>query len=147
MQKEIPEGFKKIGLELTLNNDQVVKMETKVLYFLIRDFYIFYSKVPKFDGKKWTEFHFYCRPQDEISITYRLGCYAQTIFNFYKQKRFENPIHSVPDDFPNCIQIPAEYSGPFDFLIGEEQVKTGISGGKKEALLTFAKGTPTPKKP
>jgi len=103
--KEIPDGFKKMDLVLTFKKELITIWENKILHMLVRDFYIFYTKVQKFDGKTFTELHFYCRPQDEVSIAYRIGCYAQTLFKFHKQHDFDYPGHSVPKGFPDAIHI------------------------------------------
>ena len=101
----IPDGFKKMKLVLTFRTEHVEKIENMVLFFLIRDWYIFYSKKDKFGDGEYIEFHFYCRPEDEVSITYALGCYLQAVLGLYSEKSFENPIHRVPDGFPRCIHI------------------------------------------
>lgn len=122
---EIPKGFTKMGTVLTFENKLVKKIENKILYFLVRDYHILYSKVPKFDGKQWTEFHFYCRPKDESSLTYRLGCYAQAILGFYDKKHFENPIHVVPAGFPQSIHIKASYDDKHNLCIGDKAFEMG----------------------
>jgi len=99
---KIPDGFKKMQLTLLLKNDKVETMEMKVLYFLVRDYYIFYSKVPEHGS--WIRFYFFCREKDESSITYQLGIYMGLVFN-NDMTQFENPIHRVPDGFPGCIEI------------------------------------------
>lgn len=100
----VPSGFVEMGLVLTFTHDEIDVWEKKILYFLVRDYYIFYSKIPKFDGKTFTELRFYCRPQDEVSIAYRTGILYQMTRKCDK-KYFDNAIHSVPDNFPKCIEI------------------------------------------
>lgn len=95
----------KMNLVLTVNNEQVESWEQKIIRLLTRDYYIFYSKKPKFDGKKWTELHFYSRPQDETSIAYLLGHYSQVVFDVYSKEKLEVQTHQVYDDYPYCIQL------------------------------------------
>jgi len=105
--KEIPEGFVKMQQELTFKTEQIKIWEDNILYFLVRDFYIFYTKNKKFGKDEFVELHFYCRPKDESNITYRMGCYAQAAFNFFKKDHFtgKHRIHSVPANFPECIHV------------------------------------------
>ena len=107
--KEIPSGFKKMDLILTFDNNQVKTVENTIIFFIVRDYYFFYTKLPKFDGKKWTEFHFYCRPADEVSIAYRFGCYAQACFRFYNGKQYfqKHGGHTVAKPFPKSYHIDA----------------------------------------
>lgn len=70
---------------------------------LVRDFYIFYSKRNLFEDT--VSFNFFCRAKDAQQIAFRLGCYAQSLLGFYPKKTFINPIHTVPDNFPNCIEV------------------------------------------
>lgn len=123
--KNIPDGFKKMDLILTFENKLVETIEMKIIHHLVRDYYIFYSKIPKFDGKTWTEFHFYCRPKDETSIAYRIGCYAQALVEFYTKKSFENAIHTVPEKFPECVHIPASYNEKHQLLVGDRFFENG----------------------
>lgn len=109
MLTEIPEGFIKMELVLTFEQKHIKVWEEKILYFLVRDFYIFYSKTNKFAPKyKFVELNFYCRPQDESSITYRIGCYSEAALRHYKPDYFANPIHQVPNNFPDCILLMQE---------------------------------------
>ncbi len=137
MNKHIPNGFKKMDLILTFKNEEVDAIENKILYFLVRDFYIFYSKIPKFDGREWTEFHFYCRPKDEVSIAYRIGTYASHILKFYNRKDyFDNGSHRVPDNFPECIYIPAKYDSDHRLCVGDKIYTNG-----EAPLLVSEEGT------
>lgn len=108
--KEIPKGFKKMDLELTFTSDKIEHFEQTVLYFLVRDYYIFYTKNKKFGKDEFVELHFYCMPQYEGSISYRMGVYAQAAFQFHKKSYFygKHRIHTVPDDFPACLHIEPE---------------------------------------
>lgn len=101
----VPKNFKKMQLELHLRNEHVNDLKMKVLFVLVRDYYIFFSEEPLYVNM--TKFNFYCRPNDEGLITYKLGCYAQCIFNFYTDKTFFKPSHVVPDGFPDSIQVQA----------------------------------------
>ena len=123
--KEIPKGFSKMDLILTFKNEEVEKIEMKIIHHLVRDYHIFYSKIPKFDGKTWTEFHFYCRPKEAASIAYRLGCYAQVIMDFHTKKDFENPIHTVPSNFPECVRIEASYNKENQLCVGDRIFENG----------------------
>lgn len=101
----IPKGFAKMDFVLTIKNEQIEIWEQKIIRLLTRDYYIFYSKKPKFDGKTWTELHFYSRPQDAISIAYLLGHYAQVCFDTYTKKKLHTQTHRVHDNFPTCIEL------------------------------------------
>ncbi len=103
--EKLPQGYKKMDLVLTFKTKLTKVVEMEILYFLIRDYYLFYSKVDKFDDGEFMEFHFYCRPSDEVFIAYRFGCYAQALLDFYPKEYFKNPIHTVPKPFPGCIEI------------------------------------------
>lgn len=101
----IPNGMAKMDLVLTVNNEHIDIWEQKIIRLLTRDYYIFYSKKPKFDGKIWTELHFYSRPQDETSIAYLLGHYAQVCFDTYTKEKLDVQTHQVYDNYPNCIEL------------------------------------------
>jgi hypothetical protein len=130
--KEIPSGFKKMDLILTFKNEQVEMIEMKIIHHLVRDFYIFYSKIPKFDGKTWTEFHFYCRPKEETSIAYRTGCYMQSLMGFHPKESFENAIHKVPNNFPECVHIEASYNKEHQLCIGDRIFEMGEAQHEKK---------------
>lgn len=126
--KTVPTNFKKMDLILTYDLQQraerikVLAIVNVILYYLVRDYHIFYSQVDKFGNGNYTEFHFYCRPQDETSIAYRLGCYNQCLFQFYDKSYFKNPIHTVPGRFPDSICIPAKYDENHNLIVGIDDV-------------------------
>lgn len=104
--KTIPAGFVKMKLRLMFKKEQVDIIENQLLKMLVRDFYIFYTKK---DGiQDWVYFYFYCKPDDETSIAYNLGIYAQTMLDFREKKDIKYAGHSVPTGFPGCIHIDRE---------------------------------------
>ena len=106
--KNVPDRFKKMELTLTFTPDKIKVWEDHILRLLVRDFYIFYSKIDKFGKGEFIELVLWCRPMDEISITYRLGCYAQAMFEFYGKKHIVEADHTLPDNYPKCIYIEHE---------------------------------------
>lgn len=99
----LPRGMAKMSLVLTVSNKDVEVWEQKIIRLLTRDYYIFYSKRPKFD--QWTELHFYSRPNDEASISYLLGHYAQVCFDTYTKEKLDNQTHQVYANYPKCIEL------------------------------------------
>lgn len=107
---KIPTGFKKMELELTFTKKQIPLWENVILKTIIRDYYIYYSKKQKFpesekDNDLFWQLNFYCRPKDEIIITYHLGAYAQATFTWYSKKGLIKNSHVLPRNFPECILL------------------------------------------
>lgn len=103
---DIPNGFKEMGLVLTFNKKQVEIWEQQILRLIIRDYYLFYTKINKFkDDSDFIELRFFCRPKNESSITYHLGCYAQAMFGFYTKKQIIECDHTIPRNYPKEIYL------------------------------------------
>lgn len=101
---KVPDGFIKMELVLTFSPQQISVWEDHILRMLVRDFYIFYSVIDKFGKGEFFEIHFFSRPKDESSITYRIGVLAQTMFNFHRPLQdVINADHRLPDNYPKCI--------------------------------------------
>lgn len=93
-------------LQLTFSKKELDVLEKRVLRMLIRDYYLYYSKLEKFKpGSGYWELSFYCRPDQEGSITYALGCYSQALIGWHKKSELENSNHIVPRGFPNCLLL------------------------------------------
>lgn len=102
--KEIPDGFVKMNLVLNFPNKNVKKFEDIVLFFLVRDYYLFYTKK---ESNGYTELHFWCQPDKEGSLTYLMGCYCQKAFNYFKGKDYfvRHGGHRVVKPFPESYHI------------------------------------------
>lgn len=110
LMKEIPRGFVKMKLKLTLIPESADRIINDVLKMMVRDYYIFYHRKKPFDDPdyKLDEIEFYCRPQDETQIAYQIGIYAQTVNEHYTKEKIELASHRLPDDFPECISLSDE---------------------------------------
>ncbi len=101
----VPDGFIKMDWYLTFTPKQIVVWEQDILRMLVRDYYIFYAKVDKFNTGEFIELHFFCRPKDQSGIIYRLGILHQAMFGSESADKISNANHRVPDNFPGCIHI------------------------------------------
>ena len=93
---ELPEGYEKMELELIMTPKELEIFKKHILRMLLRDFYIFYS-VKQYDG--YCKLYFYCNPMYEMSLTYRIGCYNQTMLNYYNEKEITKSDHVVSEDY------------------------------------------------
>lgn len=105
---KVPDGFIKMDLVITFTPKEIKVWEEHIFKMLVRDWYIFYAKVDKFGDGEFIELHFFCQPQYEASITYRIGILFQTLFERESKERIFDASHRVPDNYPNCILIESE---------------------------------------
>ncbi len=108
--KEIPDGFEKMNLLLTVTKGSSHIIETQVLKMLVCSHHIFYTKKPHL--KEWFCFEFYCRPKEETRIAYLIGIYNQTMMKYHTVNQIKNAIHSVPENFPECIRLELDQNTP-----------------------------------
>ncbi len=101
--KGLPAGFVKMKLCLFFSPKEVKVFEEHVLRMLVRDYHIYYSLNSYTDMLH--ELGFYCRPNDEISITYRLGCYCQCMLSFHTIEDIFKSDHILPQGFPSCARL------------------------------------------
>ena len=98
---KIPEGFKKTDVEITFSLNEFEIFKKHILRLLLRDYYVFYS------SKKYSCFYticFYCKPSQESSLTYRLGCYNQTMLDFNTKDSIVNSDHVVDENYiESCL--------------------------------------------
>lgn len=97
----IPQGFVKMNLELTFNEDSVHTIENEVLRMMIRDYVVLYTKRMASDGR--IVFNFYCKMGQQEMIAYNLGIYAQVFLRLHIKHQMSQ--HEVPEGFPECLMI------------------------------------------
>ena len=103
---ELPDDFKKMELEIMLFSDkQFNAFRKQILRLLLRDYYVFYS-FKKYKG--YYRLFFYCRPNDESALTYRIGVYNQTMFNYHKPSDIIKSDHIVSKDYVEKYCVPFE---------------------------------------
>ena len=95
-RNKIPTGFKKMDIEITYEPKQFEVFKNAILRLLLRDYHVFYS------AKKYSSFYkvfFYCQPSVEASLTYRLGVYNQTMFNYHSNYEIITSDHVVGENY------------------------------------------------
>ena len=93
---KIPTGFKKMDIEITMNPNEFDIFKKHILRLLLRDYHVFYSI------KTYSSFCkvlFYCQPNVEASLTYRIGCYNQTMFEYYTKEDIIKSNHIVNENY------------------------------------------------
>jgi hypothetical protein len=98
---KIPTGFKKMDIEITMSQNEFDVFKKHILRLLLRDYYVLYSV------KKYSSFYkvfFYCQPSVESSLTYRIGCYNQAMFQYYTQEDIIKSEHVVHENYiESCL--------------------------------------------
>lgn len=107
--KKIPKGFKLSNHILVLTKTQVPVFEKKVLRFMVREFYVFYTKRPNFPEDPESEFlrlNFYCQPKHELSVIYAMGSLFNEAFHHPESCYFTmHGGHTVAKPFPQAYHI------------------------------------------